>query len=242
MSVKKEPKKTKKGEEPKKTKKGDTNDLVYRSLKELILSGRLRPGNRLVHQELGDRLAVSRTPVREALERLYQEGYAGRRPRRGYYVAEFDPTSVRDLYGTREALEIFAFDSTCVAGFRKDQIAELTALLDQYAALFPGTVSRARLELDKQFHLKLASFCGNAELCRTLELVFEKISLKRRLDGHGLATGDDPLKDHKALFAAIIEGRYQGGKEILQRHIREACERLLHHLEQDSAFSVRLAG
>jgi DNA-binding GntR family transcriptional regulator len=228
--------------EPKKAKKGDTNDFVYRSLKELILSGRLRPGNRLVHQELGDRLSVSRTPVREALERLYQEGYAGRRPRRGYYVAEFDPTNVRDLYGTREALEIFAYDSTCAAGFRKEQIAELTELLNQYTALFPGTVSRARLELDKQFHLKLASFCGNAELCRTLELVFEKISLKRRLDGHGLATGNDPLRDHKALLAAIVEGRYQGGREILQRHIREACDRLLHHLEQDNAFSVKLAG
>src|SRR5260221_6721083 len=104
--------------EPKKAKKGDTNDFVYRSLKELILSGRLRPGNRLVHQELGDRLAVSRTPVREALERLYQEGYAGRRPRRGYFVAEFDVGNIRDLYGTREALEIFAYDSCCAAGFR----------------------------------------------------------------------------------------------------------------------------
>ena len=227
--------------ESKKAKKGDTNDFVYRSLKELILSGRLRPGNRLVHQELGDRLAVSRTPVREALERLYQEGYAGRRPRRGYYVAEFDPGNVRDLYGTREALEIFAYDSTCEKGFRKEQIAELTELLNQYTALFPGTVSRARLDLDKQFHLKLASFCGNAELGRTLELVFEKISLKRRLDGHGLATGNDPLRDHKALLAAIVEGRHQGGREILQRHIREACERLLHHLEQDDAFSVKLA-
>ena len=228
--------------EPKKTKKGDTNDFVYRSLKELILSGRLRPGNRLVHQELGDRLAVSRTPVREALERLYQEGYAGRRPRRGYFVAEFDAGNIRDLYGTREALEIFAYDTTCAAGFRKEDVAALTDLLDQYAALFPGTVSRQRLELDKQFHLKLASFCRNAELCRTLELVFEKISLKRRLDGHGLVTGTDPLKDHKALVAAITEGRYQDGREILHRHIREACERLLYHLEQDNAFSVPLAG
>ena len=227
--------------EPKKAKKGDTNDFVYRSLKELILSGRLRPGNRLVHQELGDRLAVSRTPVREALERLYQEGYAGRRPRRGYFVAEFDATNIRDLYGTREALEIFAYDSTCNAGFRKEDIAELGAIYEKYAALFPGTVSRERLQLDQQFHLKLASFCRNTELGRTLELVFEKISLKRRLDGYGLAVGNDPLRDHKALLSAISEGRYQGGREILQRHIREACDRLMQHLEQDTEYSIGLA-
>ena len=223
--------------EAKTTRKGDLNDTVYRSLKELILSGRLRPGNRLVHQELGDRLSVSRTPVREALERLYQEGYAARRPRRGYFVAEIDASGVGDLYGTREALEVYAYDVSCERGFGEDHLAELTAINDKYAALFPGAVSRERLRLDQQFHLKLASFSGNHDLCRTLESVFEKIGLKRRLDGHGLAVGDAPLRDHLALLAAIKDGRMQSGKEILQRHIRDAGRRLMGHLQEDKDLS-----
>src|SRR4051812_47957034 len=106
-------------------RKRDLNDTGYRALKELILSGRLPPGNRLVHQELGDRLSVSRTPVREALERLFQEGYAARRPRRGYFVAEIDAGGVSDLYGTREDLEVYAFEVSWARGFGKDDMAEL---------------------------------------------------------------------------------------------------------------------
>lgn len=228
-------------EEPSIIKKGDLNDYVYRALKELILSGRLRPGNRLVHQELADRLSVSRTPVREALERLYQEGYAERRPRRGYFLAEFDAADVKGLYGTREALEIFAYETTCAAGFRKEDIAQLGAINDHYISLFHEQASRERLHVDQQFHLKLASFSGNFELCRTLESVFEKISLKRRLDGYGLSVSDEPLRDHRALFSAISEGRYPEGREILKRHIQEASLRLIRHLEHISDFSMKSA-
>lgn len=225
---------------PKTISKGELSDFVYQSLKELILSGRLKPGNRLVHQELGDRLQVSRTPIREALERLNQEGYAVRRPRRGFVVAEFDASQVRDLYGTREALEIYAFDVSCATGFSKKNIVELEAVNKQYAAMFPGPVSRARLEMDQTFHLTLASFSMNEELRRTLGLVFEKIILKRRVDGHGVMVGDAPLREHKALIAAMKEERYDEGREILKRHIREACNRLLNYIEQESSFSGNL--
>lgn len=77
-------------EQPARRTSGDLNKSVYSALKEMILSGKLRPGLRLVHQDLADILNVSRTPVRKSLERLYQEGYAGRRSRRGYFVAEVE--------------------------------------------------------------------------------------------------------------------------------------------------------
>src|SRR4051812_41728063 len=70
------------------------NEMVYTSLKDEILSNRLRPGSKLVHQALAQRLGVSRTPVRESLERLYQEGLLLRIKNRGYYVAEIDAKEV----------------------------------------------------------------------------------------------------------------------------------------------------
>jgi GntR family transcriptional regulator, rspAB operon transcriptional repressor len=221
-------------------KSGDLNDTVYRMLKEMILSGRLRPGNRLVHQDLADQLSVSRTPVRESLERLYQEGYAGRRPRRGYHVAEFNTADARDLYETREALEIFAFRKTCERGFSRAAISRLQALNRDYARMFPESVSRRRLQLDEEFHLTLAGFSTNPFLCRTLAAVFEKIGLKRRLDGYGLIVNDDPLRDHQALVQAIADGRLDEAEQVLTHHIRQACLRLLHHLDVNGA--VPLAG
>jgi DNA-binding GntR family transcriptional regulator len=216
-------------------KKGDLNDSVYNKLKELILSGRLRPGNRLVHQELADQLSVSRTPVRESLERLYQEGYAGRRPRRGYIVTELGVADARDLYETREALEVFAFRKTCELGFSKRMIQDLRDINETYAGMFPESMSRERLQVDHAFHLKLAGFAQNPFLCRTLDSVFDKIGLKRRLDGQALIVNDTPLQDHYALIAAIEEQRFDEAEKGLQQHIRQACVRLMRHLELNGA-------
>jgi DNA-binding GntR family transcriptional regulator len=216
-------------------KKGDLSESVYRTLKELILSGRLKPGNRLHNQELADQLAVSRTPVRESLERLYQEGYAGRRPRRGYYVAEVGTADVRDLYETREALEIYALQKSCELGFTKADLTELRRLNATYANLFSQQSTRERLKVDQEFHLKLAGFSRNAFLCRSLSSVFDKISLKRRLDGAGVILNEAPMKDHQALVAAIAAADYPGAEEILSRHIRQACLRFLRHLELSEA-------
>jgi DNA-binding GntR family transcriptional regulator len=216
-------------------KKGDLNESVYRTLKDLILSGKLRPGNRLHHQDLADQLSVSRTPVRESLERLYQEGYAGRRPRRGYYVAELDAGDVEDLYETREALEAYALRKSCGIGLSKANLAELRKLNATYAELFVQEATRERLRVDREFHMKLASLAQNPFLCRMLESVFEKIDLKRRLDGAGIILNEAPMKDHKALVTALAARQYKEAEEILRRHIRQARLRLLQHLELSEA-------
>lgn len=217
-----------------KQKPGDLNANVYAALREMILSGVLRPGVRLVHQDLADHLKVSRTPVRESLERLYQEGYAARRARRGYFVAEVGAEEVRDLYGTREALELYAFQTTARRGFESAQIETLEKLNEEYASLFPASVSRSRLAVDQNFHQTLASFSRNDHLRRTLVAVFEKIELKRRLDGFGLVVGDQPLREHEEFITAIKAKRYDDAETILRDHIRHAADRLLAHLEANT--------
>jgi DNA-binding GntR family transcriptional regulator len=81
---------------------------VDEKIKDAILANRLRPGTKLTYIALAESLGVSRTPVRESLERLYQEGYVTRIVNRGFFVAEIDAHELRDLYQTREALEVYA--------------------------------------------------------------------------------------------------------------------------------------
>ncbi|WP_181164682.1 GntR family transcriptional regulator [Amaricoccus solimangrovi] len=221
--------------EPKALRKaGDLNEAVYSALKEMIMSGKLRPGVRLVHQDLADQLSVSRTPVRESLERLYQEGYAGRRARRGYFVAEVGSGEVRDLYGTREALETHALRTVCARGFTQQEVERLEQINAEYAKMFPASVNRARLLVDQNFHQTLASFSGNEHLCKTLMAVNEKIELKRRLDGHGLTVGNQPLEEHQDLVAAIRSGDCEKAENVLRAHIRHASDRLRDHLEANA--------
>ena len=83
---------------------------VYNQIKSLILSNEVMPGQKLHHQHLSERLGVSRTPVREALTRLVQEGYASFLPNRGFTCKEIRMQEAEELYDLREAIEAFAVE------------------------------------------------------------------------------------------------------------------------------------
>jgi DNA-binding GntR family transcriptional regulator len=83
---------------------------AYHQIKNLILSNEVMPGQKLHHQELSERLGVSRTPVREALTRLVQEGYASFLPNRGFTCKEIRMQEAEELYEMREAVEAFAVE------------------------------------------------------------------------------------------------------------------------------------
>ena len=83
---------------------------VYNQIKRLILCNEIMPGQKLHHQELSERLGVSRTPVREALTRLVQEGYVSFLPNRGFTCKEIRIQEAEELYELREALEAFAVE------------------------------------------------------------------------------------------------------------------------------------
>src|SRR3990172_2747308 len=83
---------------------------VYNQIKSLILSNEVMPGQKLHHQHLSERLGVSRTPVREALTRLVQEGYVSFLPNRGFTCKEIRLQEAEELYELREAMEAFAVE------------------------------------------------------------------------------------------------------------------------------------
>ena len=83
---------------------------VYRQIKALILCDEILPGQKLHHQELSERLGVSRTPIREALTRLVQEGYVALLPNRGFTCKEIRLQEANELYQLRDALEAFAVE------------------------------------------------------------------------------------------------------------------------------------
>ena len=118
---------------------------TYQAIKDAILGNRLRPGYKLIHQALAENLGVSRTPVRESLERLYQEGYVTRIANRGYFVAEIDVQEVRDLYQTREALEVFSLQLIFQAGAQSQALSQLEAINARYKKLCMESLSRERL-------------------------------------------------------------------------------------------------
>src|SRR5499427_11056549 len=104
---------------------------VYSQIKNLILSNEVLPGQKLHHQELSERLGVSRTPVREALTRLVQEGYVSFLPNRGFTCKEIRLQEADELYELREALEAFAVEKA-IAHLTDTALARLRAKINSY--------------------------------------------------------------------------------------------------------------
>jgi len=204
---------------------------VYQSIKEAILSNRLRPGNKLTHQSLAESLGVSRTPVRESLERLYQEGYVTRIANRGYFVVEIDVHEVRELYQTREALELYALRIVLQNGITAAGMQALEEINERYKALCLQSLSRERLLVDREFHLTLAGQAGNKHLCHTLGSIFDRLILKRRVEGFHDLRGMQPYSDHVRILAAIGKGSKRAAERLLHQHIEGACTRFTQYLE-----------
>jgi DNA-binding GntR family transcriptional regulator len=204
---------------------------TYQAIKDAILGNRLRPGHKLIHQALAENLGVSRTPVRESLERLYQEGYVTRIANRGYFVAEIDVQEVRDLYQTREALEVYALQLIFKAGLQSQALSQLEAINARYKKLCMESLSRERLLVDREFHLALAALSGNRYLHKTLGSIFDRLILKRRVEGFHDLRGIEPFKDHVSLLAAIKAGDQASALGLLSAHITGASARFIQYLE-----------
>ena len=205
------------------------NQSTYEAIKSAILGNRLRPGNKLTHQGLAELLGVSRTPVREALERLYQEGYVVRYANRGFFVVEINATEARELYETREALETFALSEAIHKGINSSSLRELKSINKKYKDLIQKNITLERLQTDRQFHLKLAESSNNRYLCKLLETIFDRVILKRRVEGY-TEQGLGPWREHCLILDAIELNDQQRSINAMREHIRSACSRFVTHL------------
>ncbi len=203
---------------------------VYNQIKALILCNGILPGQKLHHQELSERLGVSRTPVREALTRLAQEGYVSLLPNRGFTCKEIGMQEAEELYDLREALEAFAVEAA-TAKMTETKLDELSAMMSVYGADVQKRFSRERLIYDQDFHLGIARAAGNETLVKQLARVFERIILKRRTDGlYDSARGLAAHQEHVEIFSAMKRRDAAEAVRLVRRHIKKGKENVLADL------------
>jgi GntR family transcriptional regulator, rspAB operon transcriptional repressor len=211
---------------------------VYNQIKTLILCNEVLPGQKLHHQELSERLGVSRTPVREALTRLVQEGYVSLLPNRGFTCKEIRLQEAIELYELREALEAFAVERA-VESLTDDAFRKLSAKMSLYGQDVQKRFTRDRLIYDQDLHLEIARLSGNETLTKTLTQVFERIILKRRTDGlYDPARGVKAHQEHLRLLQAIKERNAQEAVKIVRAHIRAGKNNVLFDLTQRQEIRV----
>lgn len=196
---------------------------IYRQLKDLILSFVFYPGARVTENELADRFHVSRTPVREALQRLAAEGYVTILPKQGCFVRDIDIDEINHYYDVRIGLEMLALELACQT-MSDSQLKKLAAAWDpKQVPSKPPTVA-AMVARDESFHLALAAGTGNAVLAGYLKDVNDHIHIVRRLDFTDPTRIEQTYREHHEVVQRLLARDVDGAKRLLQRHIRKSAE------------------
>nr|WP_315593500.1 GntR family transcriptional regulator [uncultured Cupriavidus sp.] len=195
-------------------------DSVYALLKGDIADFRLVPGDRFTEAEVCERLGVSRTPVRQALFRMKQEGFVDVSFRAGWRVLPFDFGKLEQLYDLRMVLETEAVRRLCAMD--RDALQPLLAELCATWLVEPGMrlSDMARVgELDEAFHCALVRVVGNGEMSRVHQDITERIRIVRRLDFTKRARVDTTYEEHAQILRAILAHRADEAARLLRSHI-----------------------
>ena len=208
---------------------------VYNQIKHLILCNEIMPGQKLYHQQLSERLGVSRTPVREALTRLVQEGYVSFLPKRGFTCKEIRLQEAEELYELREALEAFAVEKA-IETLTDEAVDELRRKMNAYGRDVNNRFTRERLVFDQDVHLAIAQLAGNETLQNMLSHVFERIVLKRRTDClYDSSRGTMAHQEHLRLLAAMEKRDSAAAVAIVRGHIQAGKKNVIADLRQRQA-------
>lgn len=197
---------------------------VYEQLKRDVAEFRLVPGDRFTEQSVCERLGVSRTPVRQALTRLQQEGYVEVLFRSGWRVLPFDFDKFEQLYDLRMVLESTAAHRLCEDGMHAGS-PHHRALLEGLFALWLVPVGQRCddavqvSQWDETFHCTLVEAAGNAEMARVHRDLTDRIRIIRRLDFTKQARIDATYEEHGKILKAIRAKRGDQAAMLLRAHI-----------------------
>ena len=193
---------------------------VYQELKRDVAGFRLVPGDRFTENEISERLGVSRTPVRQALFRLQQEGFVEVLFRSGWRVLPFDFEQFEQLYDLRMVLETAAVHRLCAASAKVD-----SQLLEQLAAIWLVPAAERSSDMtkvalwDEAFHCSLVAAAGNAEMARVHRDVTDRIRIIRRLDFTKQPRIDATYDEHAKILKAVQRKRADQAALLLRAHI-----------------------
>lgn len=149
-------------------------DVVFNTLREAILKGELKPGERLMELQLAAKLGVSRTPIREAIRMLEQEGLAVTVPRKGAEVAKMTEKDMEDVLQIREALDELAAARACER-ISEDELTELRSTMHEFEEYTKSGNLKMIAEADVRFHDIIYRATGNSKLVNMLNNLREQM-------------------------------------------------------------------
>lgn len=203
---------------------------IYQILKKEICDGNFPPGQWLQEKELAEKLNVSRSPVREALKQLVDEGLAIEYPNKGVFVKEFTVKDIEEIYEVRILLESYAIKNS-VKTITTSNIRELMEILHVLTKQYENNDLASYIKTDTQLHQYIITLGGNSIVSDIYKRIYSQsqqfriysLTTKRRFD--------DSVIEHKQVVENICSGNWKEADRVNKIHLTLAREEIIEHFE-----------
>ena len=193
-------------------------DVVFRALRQAILKGSLKPGERLMEIQLAKKLGVSRTPIREAMRMLELEGLVKMVPRKGAEVAGITEKNLRDVLEVRRALEELAIELACTRMNDNDK-KELVHLNKVFKEAVKNHDAIQIAKADEAFHEFIYAGTCNKKLIQLIEHLREQMYRYRVEYIKDSGSRTLLITEHEDIANALIAGNIPLAKKVIREHI-----------------------
>lgn len=202
-------------------------EIVYEELRSLILTGKIKPGTRMMEIELAEDMGVSRTPIREAIRKLEKEGLVVIEPRKGAYASEVSVKDMEDILEVRANLEGLAayLAAERMTDAEKKALDEIKEKFEQ--AVDEGNMAEM-ISNDTKFHHMIVESSRNNHLIHMVEQLQELVLRFRYIYYKDFKRAEDMLPEHKHIFEEIVNGNGANARFEAFNHIDKLMDMIKH--------------
>lgn len=193
-------------------------DVVFNTLRQQILTGELKPGERLMEIHLANKLGVSRTPIREAIRKLELEGLVIMIPRRGAEVAQITWKNLKDVLEVRRALDVLAIELSCDR-ITKEELLELQAACKNFEEATKTADVREVAEADVKFHDIIVKSTRNDRLIQLVNNLSEQMYRYRFEYLKDTSSHEALVNEHNKILQSIINKDVKSAVEGVKIHV-----------------------
>ncbi len=207
-------------------------DVVFRTLRQAILTGDMKPGERLLEIQLANKLGVSRTPIREAIRMLELEGLVVMVPRRGAQVAQITEKSMSDVLEVRCALDELAVELAC-ARITEEEKEELREACDAFEKATQTGEVHVIAKADVDFHDIIFKVAGNPRLTQMVNNLAEQMYRYRFEYIKDESQHQMLVKEHRRICESISKGDVKASKTAIKEHIENQEKSIIRQIRLD---------
>lgn len=209
-------------------------DVVFNTLRQEILTGKMKPGERLMEIHLANKLGVSRTPIREAIRKLELEGLVIMIPRKGAEVAQISWKSLKDVLEVRRALDVLAIELACERMTQEEQ-ESLCRACENFEEATKTKDTTKIAEADVAFHDMIVASTGNKRLVQLVNNLSEQMYRYRFEYIKDSNQHQMLVQEHKEMYQHIQNADKVAAASVVRKHIDNQEEAIIKQLQLEKS-------